>query len=120
MQEVKIALRDAEFRKKLPKELTEDIQKYLQNPSCTCNIPIYRKVLKLGAKQLKEYYPGREISNPDEELSNLAKNNFSVINCRTDELEKIMKSLPPGRKQITLARYQDQVTVIINELDLIF
>jgi hypothetical protein len=50
----------------------------------------------------------------------LAKNNFSIINCSIGELEDRMKTLAAGRKQIAIARYEDQVTVIVNELDQIF
>ncbi len=120
IQEVKTALNDIAFRRSLPSELAEDIQKYLQNPGCPCNMPVYKRILKLCAKQLREYFPGRDVVNPDEELAKLAENHFTVINCHVDELENILKSLPPGRKQIAPARYEDKITVIINELDLIF
>jgi len=43
---VKQALRDGKFREKLPEILIKDVQKFLANPSCTCNFPIYEKVLK--------------------------------------------------------------------------
>jgi hypothetical protein len=46
MQEVKQAMADPEFRKKLPAELKGDVQKYEQNPSCPCNLPIYINVIK--------------------------------------------------------------------------
>ncbi len=120
IQEVKEALRDANFRKKLPPELKEDIQKYEQNPGCPCNLPIYINVLKKAGRQLIEFYPGRELENFDEELMKLAQNNFNVINCHVDELEGILKKLPPGRKQIEAARWADQITVIVNELDVLF
>ena len=118
--DVKQALRDSRFRDSLPKEFLEDIQKYLSNPGCGCNIPIYKNILKNGAEQLKAYFPGREVSDIDAEVRNLAKNNFSVINCHKDELEAILKKLPIGRKQIAITRYQDEITCIINELDLVY
>ena len=37
-----------------------------------------------------------------------------------DESWEILKKLKPGRKQISMSRYEDQVTVIINELDVIY
>ena len=115
--DVKQALRDARFRSVLPSELNEDIQKYLQNPGCACNMPIYRKVLKLAGKQLKEYFPDRELVDPDEEIKALAENHWSVINCHKDELEGKLRKLPSGRKQIAIARFEDQVTVVVNELN---
>jgi len=117
IQEVKNALRDAKFRQSLPLELKEDIAKYEQNPGCPCNISIYRKILKYGVKQLKEFYPGKDIINPDIELPPLMENHWHVINCHVDELENKLKELAPGRKQVQMARWQDEVTVVINELD---
>jgi hypothetical protein len=118
--DVKHALRDSRFRLKLPPELNQDVEKFLQNPGCACNMPIYRKVMKLGRETLKEYYPDKEWSDPDEEVQKLAQNQWSVINCHVDELEDKLKKLPPGRKQLAVTRFQDQVTVIVNELEAIF
>lgn len=107
---------DPKFRQSLPPLLKEDIQKYEQNPGCACNIPIYRNILKHGVQQLKEYYPGQPIVDPDKELAKMAENNFTVINCKAADLEDLLKKLPPGRVQLAVARWQDQVTVIINNL----
>jgi hypothetical protein len=120
LMEVKQALRDSRFRDSLPQEFKDDVQKFLHNPGCACNLPIYRRILREAKDQLMAYYPGRELLNVEEEISNLAKNNFSVINCSKDELEEKLRRLGPGRKQIAVARYEDQVTVIVNELDLIY
>ena len=62
---------DPKFRQALPEILKEDIQKYEQNPGCLCNLNIYRNVLKHGIQQLKEFYPGQPIVDPDKELANL-------------------------------------------------
>lgn len=117
IQEVKEALRDSKFRLSLPLELKDDIRKYEQNPSCPCNLDVYRNILKFGAKQLKEYYPDKEVVNPDTELPPLQENNWTVINCLISEIEAHLKKTGPGRKQIFVARYEDQATVIINDLD---
>jgi hypothetical protein len=109
-------MRDSTFRKKLPVELKEDIQKYEQNPNCPCNLPIYRNVLKYASKNLSEYYPSFEIPKVDEFIK-ATENYWSVINCSVDELEKKLKELGPGRKQLAITRWEDQVTVVINELD---
>jgi len=118
--EVKQALRDGRFRDKLPDVLREDIQKYLQNPGCACNLPIYRRVMQHGGDQLKAYFPGKELPNIEEEIRTLAENNWLVINCHVNELEGRLTKLPPGRKQIAVARYEDQVTVVVNELDIVY
>lgn len=118
--DIKQALRDSRFRESLPVSFKEDIQKYLQNPSCACNVPIYKKVLAEATEQLQKYFPNRSIANLEEEAKKLAENNFSVINCKVDELENVLRKLPPGRKQITAARYENEITVIVNELDILY
>jgi len=119
IQEVKEALRDSKFRLSLPEELKDDIRKYEQNPNCPCNLEIYRKILKLGSKQLREYYPGKEVVNPDTELPPLQENNWTVINCKINELEdQLKKAAAFGRKQICVARYENEATLIINDLDI--
>ncbi len=120
LAEVKAAMRDGKFRQSIPSEYKAEVQKYEQNPGCTCNIPIYRTILQHCRKQLQDYYPNREITDPDAELAKMAENHFVVINCHVDELESKLKELAPGRKQIGAARWNDQITVIVNELDVIF
>lgn len=118
--DIKQALRDSRFRESLPASFKEDIQKYLQNPSCACNVPIYKRVLAEATEQLQKYFPNRSIANLEEEAKKLAENNFSVINCHIDELESRLRKLPIGRKQIAVTRFEDQVTVIVNELDILY
>jgi hypothetical protein len=101
----------------LPSELKDDLLKYDQNPNCACNLPIYVKVLKHASKELREWFPGREVLNPDLEMPPIIQNNWTVVNCNKDDLEKRLKDLGPGRVQIAVCRYQDEVTVIINNLD---
>jgi len=118
--DVKTALRDAKFRDKLPETLTKDVQKFLANPSCTCNFPIYEKVLKEAKDALKEYFPDKAYKSMDEKVDKLSRNNWTIINCSIGELEGRLKRLPAGRKQIAISRYEDQVTVIVNELEYVF
>lgn len=120
LMEVKQALKDNRFRNSLNDSFKEDIQKYLQNPGCGCNLPIYKRILKEAVAELQQYYPGRSVANLDAEFSKLADNNWSVINCHVDELELLLKKLPPGRKQLAISRYEDQITVVVNELDLVY
>jgi len=118
ISDVKIALKDERFRKSLPDSFSGDLSKYERNPGCGCNIQFYKKILLEAKDQLKEYFPDKEVSESSKELNSFFKNNFSVINCKINELEEILKKLPPGRKQLAISRYQDDVTVILNELDL--
>lgn len=118
--DVKKALKDSRFRLTLPKEMEKDVEEFLNNPGCACHVPLYRKVIKDCKDQLQRYYPDLEIPNQEEELQKLAENNWSVINCHINELENKLKKLGPGRKQLDVARWEDQVTVVVNELDIIF
>lgn len=118
--DVKQALRDSRFRESLPPSFASDIQKYLNNPGCACNVPIYKKVMSEAKEQLQKYFPNRSVANLDEEAKKLAENNWRVINCKIEDLEKELKKLPSGRKQIAVARYEDMVTVVVNELDVLF
>lgn len=118
--DVKKALKDSRFRLSLPKEMEKDVEEFLNNPGCACHVPLYRKVIKDCKEQLEKYYPDLEIPNQEEEVQKLAENNWSVINCHISELENKLKRLGPGRKQLDVARWEDQVTVVINELDIIF
>lgn len=120
LMDVKQALRDSRFRESLPKEFEEEILKYQQNPGCACNVPFYKKIMIEAKDSLQAYYPNKSIVSLEEDAKKLAENNFSVINCRIDELEDKLKRLPIGRKQIAVCRYEDQVTVIINELDFLY
>jgi len=110
-------LKDTKFKESLPPELNEDIIKYEKNPNCPCNLPIYRNILKYASQQLKDRYPNQEVVNPDVEMPLLVNNHCTVINCHIDQLDGKLKELAPGRLQIAIARWEDQVTVIINELD---
>jgi hypothetical protein len=114
--EIKQALNDAKFRDTLPTELREDLVKYLQCPSCVANITFLRKVLKQAGKQLREYYPDGDLHDIETEDKQLAANYFSVINCHINELENKLRELGSGRLQLAIARYQDQVTVVVNQL----
>lgn len=120
LMEVKQALRDARFRSSLPESFKDDIQKYLNNPGCACNVPIYQKVMREAKKELQAYFPNRSVADLDEEVKKLAQNHWSVINCHVSELEAKLRKLSPGRKQVTVARFEDQVTVVVNELDVIY
>ncbi len=115
--DVKQALMDQKFRISLPESLKLDVQEFLSNPGCSCNHKIYRKVMKVGHKELADYYPTKEKIDPEKEVS-LPRNEFTVINCHIKDLEKKLKGLPPGRKEIAITRFEEQVTVIINDLEI--
>ena len=118
--EVKSALKDSRFRLSLPKSLENEVNEFLNNPGCPCHVPLYRKILKDCKEQLLKYYPNSELTDPAEEIKKLADNQWTVINCGINDLEKELRKLGPGRKQLDIARYEDQITVVINELDIVF
>jgi hypothetical protein len=121
LMDVKNALKDERFRKSLPDDMTHEMVKYLQNPGCgACGTKLFRKILRDCRPQLQAYFPGRDIYKEEEEVAKLAENHWMVINCNADELEDRLKKLPAGRKQIAIARYEDKVTVVVNELDILW
>lgn len=123
VHDIKQALLDERFRASLPDELTEDVQKFLKNPGCACNHPIYVKVMRKARKQVAEYFPSIDTPTEDEfekETERLAKNDWQVINCHVNELTEKLRDLGPGRKQLEIARWQDQVTVVVNHLEGIY
>lgn len=120
IKDVKGALKDSRFRNSLPKEMSGDIDNFLNNPGCPCHLPLYRRILKECTDQLLKYFPGMEPPDLQDDVRQLAENHWRVINCHVDELESKLTGLGPGRKQLDVARWQDQVTVVVNELDASF
>lgn len=120
LMDIKTAMKDEKFRSTLPESLSPEVQKFINNPSCSCNVPLYKKIIKEAKEQVLAYFPGKDVMSQEEEIERLSKNNWRVINCSIGDLEKEMKKLPAGRKQIAMSRYEDQVTVIVNELDNLF
>lgn len=120
IHDVKQALLDERFRSNLPENLQDDVQKFLKNPGCACNHPIYMRVMQHARPQLVEYFPTKETLTDEEteqEFDKLTKNNWQVINCSVQDLSKELKKLGTGRKQLDIARYEDQVTVVVNHLE---
>lgn len=112
--DIKQALLDSRFRNTLPHDIREEVAKFLENPSCPCNTPLYRKILSQHLDKLKAYYPNKEVAEVPDIVEE--ENQWTVINCRADELEDRLRKLPKGRKQLAVARYEDLVTVVVNEL----
>ena len=104
-------MRDSRFREKLPPELIKDVEEYLKDPNCKCNSPLYIKIIRDCKKQVQEYFPGKKIIDPEEE----SQTNWIVINCKISELESKLRKLSPKQMQISMARYMDEITVVIRE-----
>lgn len=113
--DIKQAMRDQRFRDRLPSELKEDVEKYLKNPSCKCNTPLYEKIIRFCKSQIQEYFPNKKFV---EEIDIRPQTMWKVINCKIYELENNLKKLPQYiGKKIAIARFQDEVTVIIEFID---
>lgn len=120
LADIKKALKDSRFRLTLPKEMEKEVDGFLDNPGCACHVPLYKKIAKECRDQLQKYYPSLEVPEEEDEIKRLSENHWSVINCHIDELQSKLSKLGPGRKQLDVARWEDQVTVVINELDFVF
>lgn len=123
VHDVKQALLDERFRASLPEDLQEDVTKFLKNPGCACNHPIYLNVMRKAGKQVAAYFPSKEepsVEEMEKDVERLAKNEWQVINCHISELVTELRKLGPGRKQLDIARYEDQVTVVINHLEILY
>ena len=117
---IKQALMDDRFRASLPDTLQEDIQKFLKNPGCACNHPISLNVMKKAGSQVRDYFPSMEASSVEDlekSADKVAANSWQVINCNKDELVFKLRELGPGRKQLDISRYKDEVTVVVNHLE---
>lgn len=119
VHDIKQALLDERFRASLPTDLSDDVSKFLKNPGCACNHPIYLKVMRKAGKQVAQYFPAKEALNEEEiaKTEKAATNQWEVINCNVNELIYKLRELGPGRKQLEVARWQDQVTVVVNHLE---
>lgn len=106
--DIKQSLHDERFRNLFP-EHHEEIAKFIHDPGCACNTPLLHKLLKYKDR-LQQYFPTKEIG-PIE-----TNNHWKVINCHVDELEKNLRKLNKLPKQVAVARWQDQVTVVIHEV----
>lgn len=120
LMDIRMALTDDRFREMFP-ELQHEIDKYLKEPKCgSCAVPVVKEILNKYPERVEKYFPNRKVIRPNDEALKLSENNFIVINCHINELENKLRKLGPGRKQLAATRYEDQVTVIVNELTVVF
>jgi hypothetical protein len=115
VEQIKKALLDRNFRKMYP-ELDKECMDYIRNPDCKCNIPLYRAILS-DVVRLKSYFgPDVEVESlEEEEVQPEQVNHWQVINCKIGELEGILQGLSNGPKQLAICRWEDEVTVVVND-----
>lgn len=118
--DIKQALHDDRFCNLFP-ELQHEIDRLKKQPSCgSCSIPLAHTILNTYSDRVEKYFPNRKVIKPKEEAKTLSENHWQVINCSINDLEGELKKLPPGRMQLAITRYEDQVTVVVNELAVVF
>ncbi len=114
-------LTDVRFRKLFP-ELKQEIDSILKNPTCACNVPMFDKFFR-HKDRLRQYFSNREIKSPGEpqEDKGSHQNHWTVIDCHVDELERKLNELHKvGQKQVAVARYEDRIVMIVNDLGVMF
>jgi hypothetical protein len=120
VSDIKEALKDEQFRNALPASLQDDVKKFLSNPNCSCNMKIYQRILAEADVNVKAFFPNKSLVSPQQVMETVMHNNWTVINCNINQLEDELRKLKTGRKQISMGRFEDQVTVIINELEVVY
>ena len=111
-------LADDRFQNLFP-EMKAEIDKFLKDPRrCgSCVVPLAKEILNHFPDRVEKYFPGRLVIRPEDESKKLAEHNYTIINCHINELEEKLRRLPAGGKRyLSLARFEDQVTVIVDEI----
>lgn len=112
-------LGNSKFRELFP-ELKQEMDQVIGNPNCPCNVPIYNQFFKYKDR-LIGHFVGKQVPDIKKEVEDLSHNQWQVINCGINELEGILnKAHKLGRKQIAIARYDDKLTVVVNDLGVVF
>jgi len=114
IRDLKKALWKSEFRNLFP-ELKEQIKTFLQNPNCKCNAPLYNTILH-HRDRLESFFgtPLEIVDKPVTEQELLSR--IHVINTTVDNLEAELRKLPVGPKHITVSRYQNDITAVVQLL----
>ena len=108
------ALHNPKFRQILAGDYTEELQSFDKDPNCLCHHKFYRLIATKEVEAFRRFYPELgELETSNE----LREDNWHVINCSVEDVLDQLRKLPPGKKQVALARYEDQVTIVVNEFD---
>lgn len=114
IKELKKALWNQGFREMFP-ELKTQINTFLSNPNCKCNEPLYNTLLT-AKDRLEKYFGGPVKLTSQPVTKESLKSKIHVINTTKDLLESELRSLPVGPKHISLARYEDKITAVVQLL----
>ena len=113
IKEIKRELWKQAFRELFP-QWKSQIDKFLSNPNCECNRSLLLAILDQKPK-LEAYFGG-----PVQLLVNVSKDQNQrvvVINTSVHNLESELRKLPMGPKYISLARFQNEITAVIQLLN---
>lgn len=115
MMDVRGALHDRRFLDMFP-ELASLADRYTKSPQCgSCGVALAREIIQRFPERLGDYFVGRDLPVHQDGTED---RQFEVINCHVDDLEAKLRGLPPGvSKHVALARWEDQVTVVIQFSD---
>ncbi len=114
IKEIKAALWKSSFRDLFP-ELKDPINVYLNNPNCACNQPLYNTLLR-EKDRLEKYFNSKiELLVTPPTRKEIVGRIF-VINSTIDSLESELRKLPIGPKSISIARYESQITAVVQLL----
>lgn len=116
LSEIKQALKDSRFRQKLPEYFQSEVTKFLSNPNCGCNAPLYRKIVSECGHILSDYFPNKEVNKEIIEEIKKEEGSWTVINCHINELENNLRKIKHAKVNIAMARYEDEVTVVVQEI----
>ena len=84
-----------------------NVEEYLKNPGCACNLNFYKKIINEAQTELSNYFPGREIQP---EKIKIPENNFVVINCHVNELEQRLNKLLDYKCNETIIKIRNDTT----------
>ena len=108
ISDIRQAIWDKRFQELFP-EYQERIQQFIKDPGCACHTPFLHTFFQ-HKDRLKKYFPTKNIVLPE------IRNDWSVLNCHIEEADKNLKSYPKTKRMIAAARWQNQLTVILNDI----
>lgn len=115
LQQVKAALKDRKFREMLPLSLEQELNSFLKDPGCTCNIKFIKKIIKNHKKELLKYYPNSKIENDEKELLSSVEYKWKVLNSNIYDISNDINKIRNHVVSIKSSRYEDKLTLILKK-----
>jgi hypothetical protein len=86
VNDIKTAMRDPSFIATLPPSLTPEVQKFMSNPGCGCNMSVYQKILKEAPAQIQAYFPTKSVAEGAAEVDRIMANQPQIQNMQQQQL----------------------------------